>query len=60
MPHYQVFQFSSTWPGSQKAKPEARAHILLLYLELESQISTGKAKAGEEGKEGVAGWVIWS
>lgn len=60
MPHYQVFQSSSTWPGSQKAKPEARAHILLLYSELESQRSTGRAKAGEKGKEGVAGWAVWS
>lgn len=59
MPHYQVFQFSGTWPGSQKAKPEARAYILLLYWELESQRSTRRAKGGKKGKEGIAGWAVW-
>ncbi|KAF6109720.1 hypothetical protein HJG60_010935 [Phyllostomus discolor] len=51
MPNFQAFQFSSTWPGSQKAKPKAKAYILPLYGELESQRSTRRAKGMRKGRK---------
>ena len=51
MPNFQAFQFSSTWPGSQKAKPEAKAYILPLYGELESQRNTRRAKGVRKGRK---------
>lgn len=55
-----VFQFNNSWPGTQKAKSEAKVYILQLYWEPEPQRNTRRAKRSEEGKERVPGQVLLS